>query len=88
VKVEFKNSFLKDISKIKGKAELKRIREVIESFENTENLQEVAGLKKLRRGEYFYRIKVGEYRIGLSISEHVSIFIRCLHRKDIYRYFP
>jgi mRNA interferase RelE/StbE len=91
VKVEFKTSFLKDIkdiSKVKNKTELKRIKEVIENIEKNENLQEIADLKKLRGGDHFYRIKVGEYRLGLSISEHSCIFIRCLHRKDIYRYFP
>jgi mRNA interferase RelE/StbE len=88
VKVGFRASFLKDIGKIKNKAVLKRIKDVIENVEKTEALQNISDLKKLRGGDHYYRIRVGEYRIGLSISEDTWVFVRCLHRKDIYRYFP
>jgi mRNA interferase RelE/StbE len=88
VKVEFRTSFLKDIGKIKNKAVLKRIKGVIENVEKTEALQNISDLKKLRGGDEYYRIRVGEYRIDLSISEDTWVFVRCLHRRDIYRYFP
>ncbi len=88
MKVEFRASFLKDIGRIKNKAVLKRIKDAIENVEKTETLQNISDLKKLRGGDHYYRIRVGEHRIGLSISEGTSVFVRCLHRKDIYRYFP
>jgi mRNA interferase RelE/StbE len=88
VKVGFKTSFQKDISKITNKTTLKRIKATIENVEKTDNLQNIADLKKLRGGDHYYRIRVGEYRIGLLIPEDTCIFVRCLHRKDIYRYFP
>ena len=88
MKLVFMTSFLKDISKIKSNATLKRIKDVIESIEKTEDIQSISYLKKLRGVDRYYRIKVGEYRIGLSSAENTLIFVRCLHRKDIYRYFP
>lgn len=88
MRAEFKASFLKDIGKIKNKNSLKRIRQIIETFEKSEGLQNVSNLKKLRGSDNYYRIKIGEYRIGLSIQDNLGVFIRCLHRKDIYRYFP
>jgi mRNA interferase RelE/StbE len=88
VKVEFRASFLKDIGKIKSKAVLKRIKDVIENVEKAETLQTISDLKKLKGGNQYCRIGVGEYRIGLSISEDSWVFVRCLHRKDTYRYFP
>jgi mRNA interferase RelE/StbE len=88
VKVGFKTSFLKDSSKITNKATLKRIKATIETVEKAENLQNIADLKKLRGEDHYYRIRVGEYRIGLLVPEDACIFVRCLHRKDIYRYFP
>jgi mRNA interferase RelE/StbE len=40
----------------------------------------------------YYRIRTGNFRIGVKIvsveSENVVIFVRALHRKDIYRKFP
>ena len=35
-----------------------------------------------------YRIRVGDYRIGIEISDNTVEVIRTLHRKEFYRYFP
>jgi mRNA interferase RelE/StbE len=47
-------------------------------------------LKKLKGSKDHYKIKVGEYRVGLKIDkkERAIEFRRVMHRKDIYRYFP
>jgi mRNA interferase RelE/StbE len=31
---------------------------------------------------------LGDYRIGIEVLEDEVIFVRMLHRRDIYRYFP
>lgn len=36
----------------------------------------------------YYRIALGSYRVGIRIVNNAVTFIRFLHRKDIYRYFP
>ena len=36
----------------------------------------------------FYRIRVGDYRLGLELEGEEVVFVRCLHRREIYRYFP
>jgi mRNA interferase RelE/StbE len=36
----------------------------------------------------YYRIRLGDYRVGLKIENNTVCFVRFLHRKDIYRYFP
>jgi len=56
--------------------------------ENTDNLRELKGIKKLKRYKYNYRKRISDYRIGLHIEEDTVEFIRFLHRKDIYKYFP
>jgi mRNA interferase RelE/StbE len=35
-----------------------------------------------------YRIRVGDYRIGIEISDNSIEIIRTMHRKEFYRYFP
>ncbi|MEM9215017.1 MAG: type II toxin-antitoxin system RelE/ParE family toxin [Cyanobacteria bacterium P01_F01_bin.150] len=35
----------------------------------------------------FYRIRIGDYRIGIIVTGDVVSFIRVLHRKDMYRSF-
>ena len=88
MKVEFKRSFLRDLKKVKDKSLKGRIRQIIELVEQAQSPQEIANLRKLRGGSNYFRIRVGDYRIGLIIESDIVIFVRLLHRKDIYRYFP
>jgi mRNA interferase RelE/StbE len=56
--------------------------------EAAESTAEIAHLKKLRTGQDFYRIRIADFRIGIRIQEDGVHFVRCLDRKEIYRYFP
>jgi Cytotoxic translational repressor of toxin-antitoxin stability system len=81
-------SFDKDVCKIKDKLFLLKIAECIEHVQTVEQLTSIKNLKKLKGAENFYRIRIGEYRLGILIEDNAVTFIRCLHRKDIYKYFP
>ena len=65
-----------------------RVRQTIERVEEAQTLQEIGNVKRLRGGERYYRIRVGDYRLGLMLEGDTVIFVRLLHRKDVYRYFP
>ena len=86
--VRFEASFEKDLKKVKDKKLLKRIREAIDEVKKAPDLGDVKNLSKLKGYKTFYRIRLGDYRIGLDVTENKVIFTRILHRKDIYRYFP
>lgn len=88
MKVEFLKSFEKDLLKILDAKMSERIQEVIEQVEEAENVSAVSNLKKLKGEADYYRIRVGDYRIGIKVKEYLVSFVRILHRKDIYRYFP
>ncbi len=36
----------------------------------------------------YYKIRVGDYRIGIKFEHETLTFERILHRKDIYKVFP
>ena len=86
--VEFRKSFEKDLSKIRDVELLQRIQAVIEEVENIDSLTDLSNVKKLKAEGNYYRLRVGDYRIGLSVNEDAVTFVRVLHRKEIYRYFP
>jgi mRNA interferase RelE/StbE len=88
VTVRFTESFVRDVRNIKDKGLLTRVRELIELVEQASHLGHIANLKKLRGGGNYYRIRVGDYRMGLTVEGDAATFVRFLHRKDIYRYFP
>jgi mRNA interferase RelE/StbE len=86
----FKKSFLRDIKKIKDQAILDMIHQVILSVENAKTLQDIPELKKIKgakKGIYF-RIKVDNYRIGITYENKTITFVVFDGRKDIYKYFP
>ena len=88
MKVKFESKFAKDLKKIKDPKVLSRLKKIIIHCKTIENLLEINNLKKLQSYETFYRIRLGEYRIGIEIQKDTIIFTRFLHRKDIYKFFP
>jgi mRNA interferase RelE/StbE len=88
MEIKIDKSFQKDTRRIKDKSILVKIADTIEAIQKARNLNEIRNLKKLMGAQLTYRIKIGDYRIGIIISESTVEFIRCLHRKDIYKYFP
>jgi len=88
VKVEFRDSFAKDLKSIKDKGLLDRAREVVEAIEKAASLDEIHNLKKLKGGRNYFRLRIGDYRMGFVLEKGVVIFVRFLNRKDVYKYFP
>ncbi|TVM04222.1 MAG: plasmid stabilization protein [Candidatus Brocadia sp. WS118] len=52
------------------------------------DITEIKNLKKIKGHPSFYRIRIGDYRLGIEYRETTLVFMRVLHRKEIYRYFP
>ena len=86
--VEFRKSFEKDLGKIRDEDLLLKIKIAIEEVEAAESLLDVNNIKKLKADGDYYRIRIGDYRIGFTHDEEVITFVRILHRKEMYRYFP
>ena len=87
--IEFDKSFEKSLEKTKNKFLFKRIEKIIVDFENAESLTDVPNVIKLTGYKYYYRVRIGEYRLGFEkIAENSLRFIIVAHRKDIYKLFP
>jgi mRNA interferase RelE/StbE len=88
VKVSFRRSFAKDLKKIRSKSLLHDVQDVIEQLEQRPSLHEIPNVKHLTSEGSYYRIRIGEYRLGLLVDGDTVTVVRFLHRRDIYRYFP
>lgn len=88
MKIEFKESFVKDLKVIKDKSILAKVKATIEASEKADTLEQISHLKKMRGSRDYFRIRIGDFRIGIKLESDTLVFIRFLNRKDIYRYFP
>ena len=86
--VEFRKSFEQDLLEINDKTLIAKIKVTIELVETADTPNEIPNLKKLKMKGSYYRIRVGNYRIGLTLKDDTFTFVRVLPRKEIYRDFP
>ena len=88
MKLSYLKSFEKATSKIRDKKLALAIYFAIQSVKQASNLAEIPNLKKLKGFSNAYRLRVGDYRIGMLI-ENDTVFLSAFdHRKDIYKKFP
>ena len=86
--IRYKVSFTRDLSRLKDADLIRRIQQAVESVQQAEKLQDIPNLIKMQGGGDHYRLRVGEYRLGMSLSDNAVVFVRCLNRKEIYKKFP
>jgi mRNA-degrading endonuclease RelE of RelBE toxin-antitoxin system len=89
MEVEYKPSFIKDFNKIKNRKEQEEIYNIcFKDIAAITHLSEIRNLKKIKGYENYFRIRKGDYRIGLKYDGDKIVFMRVLRRDHIYRYFP
>ncbi len=88
MRLTYRSSFVRDLKSIKERAVLDQVKQVIGEIEQADRLEDLSGVSKLSGGNQFYRIRLGDYRIGFVFDGSAVELVRCLHRREIYRYFP
>ena len=87
--LEFDKSFLKSLDNIRDSKTLLRLEKNITDLENAESMHEISNLRKLSGFKNYYRIRIGDYRLGFElINSNIIRLIVIAHRKDIYKIFP
>ncbi len=88
MQVEFLTSFNKDLSKLSSALVRKSLKNLILKLETAKSLSEIPQLKKLKGHPEAWRIRLGNYRVGLFYSNNIIQLARIVDRKDIYKIFP
>lgn len=88
MKLRYLKSFLRDLEKLKDKKTKQQIKVQIEQIKSAEKQSEIQQLKKIKGHSYAYRIRFGNYRMGLFIEKDTVTFARFIKRNDIYKLFP
>jgi mRNA interferase RelE/StbE len=85
---EFTKQFEKGLDSITDAFLINKIDEIINTVISADKLSNIPNIKKLKGYKTYYRIRVGDYRIGLRYYNDIVCFVIIEHRKDIYKRFP
>lgn len=88
-KVEYKRKFLKELVSLPQNVQYRLEMIVFKELE-TDNPFELGYINKMKGYKDKYKIRIGDYRIGLTINQKQKIIIceRVAHRREIYQIFP
>jgi mRNA interferase RelE/StbE len=86
---ETSKQFDKMVFKIKDQSIKHRLKKIMLRVAEAKNLEEVPNLTQIVGHLNFYRIKFGDYRVGLSLEEDVVWFLYFGKRdENTYKKFP
>ena len=88
MKISYRKSFLKELSKIPSGTRQRMENFVFEQLPKTNSIFGIGIVEQMKGYRSYYKVRFGSYRIGLKIENDTVIIEKALHRKDIYRYFP
>lgn len=89
MKVNYLPSFIRDLKVLRKSPIYPKLKKLaFQDVPSYEAITQIDGLKKLRGEDDAYRIRVGDYRIGVFVQNETITFARVKHRREIYRVFP
>jgi len=89
VNILYAKRFNNDLDAIRHESKIKkRLLDLIGQIKRVDVLSDISGVKKIEGYPGYFRIRVGDYRLGIKVTENDIEMIRFLHRKEIYRRFP
>lgn len=84
-------SFVKDL-KSKPKSVVLAVQQLIDVLEKSASLEKSGtDFKKMegqKRGEHYYRVRLGTWRIGIEYIHPKIVVLRILARGEVYKHFP
>lgn len=90
MQVSFKPSFIRDFKELPAEVKKEVYVICVDDFPTLRDLRsfDLYPIKPMSGFRGYYRIKLGDYRIGFKKDKEMIEFMRVRNRKDMYRYFP
>jgi mRNA interferase RelE/StbE len=86
---ETSKNFDKLVLKIKDKTMKTRLKKIIEKVTEAQSLDEISNITPIVGHSGYYRIKFGDYRVGISFEENTVWFLYFGKRdENTYKKFP
>ena len=89
MQTEYKPSFERDLRRIRNAKLRQRIERKIMELKAADAITEVSSVRHLSsQSGNDYRIRIGVYRLGVTVVNDVAILDSVGHRSEFYRRFP
>lgn len=89
LQIIYSKTFLKDLSKVQPpKRRIQIELFVFETLPTTTSIEKLGLAEKMSGYDDYYKIRFGDYRIGLLKTITTIELLRVLNRKEIYKFFP
>ena len=88
MQVEFRKKFLKELSKLPNPYQNNIEEFVFDILPNYNSLSEIGKIEKMTGYKNYFKIRFGDYRVGIKKENNIIIVETVKHRKEIYKFFP
>ena len=88
MEVEIKKKFLKELSKLPNEYENTIEEFVFDILPTYDNLSKIGKVEKMTGYKNYFKIRFGDYRVGIKKENNIIIIETVKHRREIYNYFP
>ena len=78
----------RDFKRIRDQTLRRRVDRVIEKLKTASDITQVGNAERMAGRERHYRIRIGDYRLGIVLEGDTALLVRFMHRRQIYRDFP
>jgi mRNA interferase RelE/StbE len=86
--VRYSKKFLKQLAEVPSDTRLKIEHFVFNELVSASSIHGLGKVEKMQGYDGFYKVRFGQYRLGLVIENKMITVKIVMHRKEIYKFFP
>ena len=87
--LDLSTRFNRDLRRVRDPVLRRRVSQRIAELEATSSISDMSSVVRVQSSSgRHYRIRIGDYRLGIMIEGDVVVLARFLHRREFYSHFP
>ena len=88
MKLVIRPSYIRDVRRVRDRELQQRILLKIQELQAASSISGVTNTRRLEGPGRHYRIRIGDYRLGIAVDGDMVTLMRFGHRREFYRQFP
>ncbi len=88
MQVNYNKKFLKQLASLPSETRTQVEQFVFDDLASAASLSSLGKVEKMQGYDGFYKVRFGNYRLGLMVDNNAVLVKTVMHRKEIYKFFP